>query len=240
MPYIIFMEKNPLEQRLSIDTSAIRDAAREELGQSFDNNFGDKEKMEDRFESLLFKMDLLQKSGAVLNKEETVRGLKESFNIKDKEVFVNYLLQVLDPIIMLRATQPDVFESVQREANLNNSGYLKLSEVLHFGLDGEEAQLHLAPSAELIKESGTGNFKKEVENGLEKLAEIIKSINKIKEIVATSWIVAKNPRLLEKLGFTIVGEISKEEKEKLFPDEKRTIAKAFMTREEFLARYGKE
>src|SRR3972149_6361847 len=128
------MEKNPLEQRLSIDTSAIRDAAREELGQSFDNNFGDKEKMEDRFESLLFKMELLQKSGAVLNKEETVRGLKESFNIKDKEVFV----------------------SVQREANLNNSGYLKLSEVLHFGLDGEEAQLHLAPSAELIKESGTG------------------------------------------------------------------------------------
>lgn len=230
------MEKNPLEQQQNTDISAISIELKEELGRNFDN----KQELNDRIDNLTLKMNLLQKNGAVFNKEKIIEDVKGCININEKEAFITHLLKALEPILVLRTTQPEIFERTQREAQLYNSGYLKLSEVLHFGLDGEEVQLHLAPATELIKDAGIGNFKKEVENGLRKLAEFIKSNDTIKEITATSWIVAKNPMLLERLGFTVGGEIPKEEKEKLFSAEKRPIAKAFMGREEFLARYGKE
>ena len=104
--------------------------------------------------------------------------------------------------------------------------------------ENEMAHIHLATAKELIKERGIVNFKGEIINGLKKLAEIVKSDEKIKEIWAASWIVAKNPLILERLGFAVVGEISEEEKREHFSDEKRPVAKAFMTREDLLAKYG--
>lgn len=230
------MEKNPIEQQQSVATNAIKEGLIVELGRNFDN----KQELDDRIDHFVFKMDLMQENGLVFDKEEIIRELKECSNIKDKEVFVSRLLKVLEPIIAVMVTNPDIFEKVQREVVLSNPRYVKLSEALHFGLDGEEAQLHLAPATELIKDAGIGNFKNEVVSGLRNLAEFVKSHDSIKEITATSWIVAKNPALLERLGFTIVGEIPKEKKESMYPDEKRPIESAVMSREDFLARYGNE
>ena len=158
------------------------------------------------------------------------------------------MLKVLEPIIILQATKPEILEKiekenekVQREEILNGDGNLKLSEVLYSGINGEhenEAEIHLAPANEFIKEKGIGVFKNEIESGLKKLATIIKSNNNIEKVSAVSWIVAKNPVLLESLGFTIIGEISEEEKrQKNYIGDNRPIARASMKREDFLARY---
>src|SRR3989344_1428111 len=115
----------------------------------------------------------------------------------------------MEPLIVLRVTRAEIFERMHRENALSSDGNTKLSEVLYAGLregSKKDIEIHLASATEFIKEKGIGNFKKEVESGLVKLAEIIKSDPNIERISAVSWIVAKNPLLLRKLGFTIVGE----------------------------------
>jgi len=54
----------------------------------------------------------------------------------------------------------------------------------------------------------------------------------IEKITATSWLVA-SPRKLERLGFTIEGEISEEERNKHFKNDNRKIVKASMERKKF-------
>lgn len=227
------MDKNPLEQQRA-EINALRDKMKDELGCFFD----EKEKFDERIKDFVLRLESYEKGGLVFNKEEIIRGVKESVGIQDRETFVASLLKIMEPLITLKAAHSKIFEKIQRDEVINNSNYLRLSEVLYAGFENEAAHIHLAPATELIKEEGIGNFKKEIEKGLIKLAEIIKSDDKIKEIWAISWIVAKNPFLLKRLGFIIVGEISEEERKEDFFDEKRPVAKAFIKREDFLAKYG--
>jgi hypothetical protein len=232
------MEKNPVEQQ-NIKISAIKEEMRGNLGRLYDNR---EKELNNRIDDFISKLESLQKNGVAFDKEGIINGLRESADIKDREVFISHLIKILEPIIIIQATQPKVIEQVQRENTINGPDNLKLSEVLYMSINGQnekEAEIHLAPATELIKQDGIGNFRKEVENGLKKLAEIIKTNDNIEKITATSWIVAKNPSLLERLGFTVIGEISKEEREQEnYRDEKRPIAKAFMKREDFLFKYS--
>lgn len=57
---------------------------------------------------------------------------------------------------------------------------------------------------------------------------------RIKEIQATSWIVASNPGLLEKAGFTVAGSISEEMRMEHFSNESRPVSWAQINREKFL------
>lgn len=104
--------------------------------------------------------------------------------------------------------------------------------------DAETILIHLPPAKEFIKAEGMAKFKEEIVKGLIELAKVIKLHPEIKKIYSISWIVAKNPILLERLGFTIEGQISEDEKKKHFTEETRPVAKAFMTSEDFLNRYG--
>jgi hypothetical protein len=59
----------------------------------------------------------------------------------------------------------------------------------------------------------------------------------IKGLTASSWIVAKNPGILELLGFTILGPIDEEMKKKHFSEETRPIDHAIISRDELLKKY---
>lgn len=232
------MEQNPLEQqRIKIEET--KNEMRRELGRLFDNR-GDLEK---RIDDFAHKLEVFQKNGLVFDREGILKGLDESKEIKDREEFIVFLSKLLEPLVVSKFTQPGIFEKTQREFIIESGGSIKLSEILYTSLSEMNNQglaIHLAPAAELIKEKGIGNFKKEIENGLIKLAEIVEEDPKIERIDAVSWIVAKNPSLLKRLGFTIVGEIPQEMKKKNFNDEARPVAAAFMSRDELLARYGKK
>ncbi len=227
------MENLKSWQGQNFKIESLKEDARRKLGRIFD----EREELEGKIDDLVFKLELYQSHGLSFDKGTIIRGLQESIDIKDKDTFIKHLLNVLGPIMTLKLEEPEVFESVEREAQLRESGYIKLSEVLRLELEGNEARLHLVAATELIKGAGIGTFKREIEDGLLELSEIVKNNGDIEQIVATSWITAKNPRLLEKLGFTIVGEISNEERAH-YEDEERPIARAIMTRKDFLVRYG--
>lgn len=230
------MEQNPLEQEKT--NKAEIAIALEELRLKVGNIFDDKTIFEEGVDKLSVQLDYLQKNGFISNKEKIIEDFRKCLEITNREEFTSCFVELFKPILLLKFSHPHFFEKMQREIQLD--GQVKLSEVLVGEISEKEAQIHLATARELIKEEGMGNFKKEVENGLIKLAEIIKDNNSIEKVTATSWIVAKNPMLLEKLGFIIIGEISKEEKEgEEFKDEKRPVARAFMNREDFLNKYNK-
>jgi hypothetical protein len=229
------MDKNPLEQQ-RIKIEALKKEMREKYGEMFD----EKEKLAERIDGFILQLETLEREGLSFNREDVAKGLKESLEIRDKEKFIAHLLKILEPLMVLKFTQSKIFEKVERNIAVNSR--VKLSEVLSVAFENEKANIHLAPATELIKEGGgMANFKKEVTSGLHKLAKIIKSDDKIKEIWATSWIIAKNPALVEKLGFTVVGTLPEIENDGEFFDaqrQRRPIASAFMKREDFLLRYG--
>lgn len=92
--------------------------------------------------------------------------------------------------------------------------------------------------------------------GLRKLAQRLARDPKladIEKVVAASWIVGKNPELMRLLGFTVTDEVTASSQEALndyaarrnrrgskIPAEYRDLspAYAYITRENFIARYG--
>lgn len=115
---------------------------------------------------------------------------------------------------------------------LETSKGISVNKILSYGITGDNLHIHL-------RNLEISHNEKEilVQDGLRKLATLIANKPKIKKISATSWIVAKHPRTIQKMGFTIKGSISEEFQKKVFPNEKRPIYYAEMTREEFLAKY---
>ena len=232
------MEQNPIENSTNERVAILRKQLAGRLGELFDNQ----QDFNARVDDFASQLDLFQKGGLDLDKDEIVRSIRESVNIKDRSVFIAHLLKVLDSFIVLRVTQAKLFEKLERESILSLEKNIKLSEVLYATLeeDGREAHVHLLPATELIKAEGYGVFVDEVKKGMAKLAEMVESNSSIERIQAISWIGAITPKLLERLGFRIIGEISEEERAKYFIGEDRPVVKASMTREELFAKYAKK
>ena len=150
-------EKDPVEQqRIKIDS--LKEQTKGNLGRLFDN----REELGDKIDQFILQLEIFERSGLVFNKEQIIQGVRESVNIHDRETFIAHLLRILEPIIILKVTQSKIFEKVDREATINNSGNLRLSEVLYVSFEDETARIHLAPAIEFIKEVGMGNFRKEI------------------------------------------------------------------------------
>jgi hypothetical protein len=84
--------------------------------------------------------------------------------------------------------------------------------------------------------------RKEFNTGMKNLAGKVLTDPKlanVQMIVAPSWIIAAHPNFVESLGFTIdPNGIDPAEKERLFPDERRPVGMARMTKEELVRRYS--
>jgi len=227
------MEQDPSEQNKINKIT-------EELKGQLEHAFDDKEELAKEIDDFILRLEIYKKHGLVFNKEKIADDVRKSLDIQDQKTFIAHLLKALEPITILMATKPEVFEKIRRERILNDGHNIELSKVLYMDMHNNNAFIHLPPSVEYIKENGLKKFIKEIENGLIKLAEIIESNDSIKKIVATSWIVAKNPGLLERLGFTIIGPISEEVKRAHFSNEPRPVFEASMSREDFLIKYLKK
>ncbi len=69
------------------------------------------------------------------------------------------------------------------------------------------------------------------------LAQVLLGSPDVKQVVGTSWIIGKNPGLIQKLGFTALGDIDAAEKAADFPNEERGVGRATIGRDEFIRRY---
>ncbi len=170
---------------------------------------------------------------STFNGEEIEGALRACAELDDERKFVDGVMSAIKPILVFRKDHPDEFEKIAREAAMSQEGMTPLNEIMYYGGRDDYIHIHLA-NARYVE-----NLRALVLDGLQKLAKIIEGNGKVKTIEATSWIVAKNPKLMEKMGFKIEGEIDDEFRRKYFSGDKRKISKAAISREEFLKRYLK-
>ena len=207
---------------------------RDFFGEIFDNN-EDPEKRFAEFTKNLQKF-LIMTGANSLSQEDINQiniDIKSCCLLKDKEMFMDQGIVSLARLIDWQRENEGIFEENERKAFIENSGFIPLNEMLSYGKHGESSiHIHVAPSNTL----SVGTKLSLLKDGFRNLQEVLKKDEKIKEITASSWIVATESgrSILEKFGFTVVGEISPEMKEKFFKSETRPVGEAFINREDFL------
>ena len=174
---------------------------------------------------------------ANLDPESVIEEIKAGLKLENSEEFVNLAFKVLKKVVDQRIEHPEIFERTRRERIIEHSGNIRLSELMYYNIDLENgtAIIHVAPKGDLE----LGAIIKAFRDGLKELARQVKEDKRIKEIQATSWIVASNPGLLEKAGFTVEGAISEKMKIEHFDNETRPVSWAHMSREALLEKYLK-
>lgn len=208
-----------------------------------ENAFDKKDSISKLIDDNLKRIEFYKQFGLDIDINKIAEGFEQAIKIEDKNLFVSFLLKLLDPIIIFRATQPQLIEKADREfvmSDFNNIGRIRLSETMYCGINEKNGSvhIHLAPAKDFINKEKIKDFYSDIENGFKKLAEIVKSDERILKITATSWIVSKSEDRIKDLGFTIEGGISDEIKKKYFNNENRPVSNAFISRDDFLKRYG--
>jgi len=232
---IVLEDGKPNKEENEGNDDKIIKKVRSDISNIFDNSKAG----ENRRETLLSKVGPIlvpEILGSKLSEEERkniLEELKKCGDIENREEFIEKVLIILNPLIELRRKDPGTFEKIRREAFIKGGGFIPVNEIFSYGLENDFIHIHLAPAETM----GLAEKLSAIKNGLEELAKIVNDNKSIKEIVATSWIVAENPKILERLGFEIEGEIDEETKRKYFANEERAVAKASISREKFLESY---
>lgn len=161
------------------------------------------------------------------NKEIMKMELEKCVAIKTKKEFVERVMIIIKPFIDLRTERPELFV---REAG-NDREFININDLLSYEISGNLIHIHVVPEEKVDR--GLHKFRECLQN----LAKIVNENKDIEIIEATSWIVAKHPKLLEKFGFSVDGEVSEKFRRTYFPGDKSKIFRAHMSRNDFLEKY---
>lgn len=227
-----------LEKAISSEIKKIGIESMEKLVENFIDELPDNKQKIDSLNKILSKSlsdDILTKieSGVILKKIKD--KLEDSIKIESGAEFIKEVKDALRPISIAMSNHPEEFSSFKRRLFNESHNFIPVNEVFSYRIDGGDLHVHMAPSEDISAVSKVRFIK----DGLEKLSEIIKSNKKIDKLSATSWIVASNPQLLEKLGFKNEGPIDEETRKRDFSGETDPISRATISRSEFLSRYLK-
>lgn len=170
-----------------------------------------------------------------IDTQAIISALGECKEATTVEEFVEGTLQALDPYLKYQEQHPAELEAHRLRVLRQEKGYAEINEMMYFNMTHDEIQIHIDD----VKELGLAEKMRLLKDGMKKLALIIQSNPQLKGVFAASWIVAKNPGLVERLGFNVTGPLEFTPVEGEVLDE-RPIAGAYITREEILERYSKE
>lgn len=163
--------------------------------------------------------------------------LENVSKIEDADEFLSEGLKAFTPLINWHNEDKISFEKKLRENTVASKGFTPLNEMVTYGKEKDFIHIHVSPSETL----GLSEKIMMTKDAFSKLAEIVKQDENMKEIVASSWIVAANPGLMKNFGFTVDEPISgdelKEEKENAA--HQRPEATARISRDDLLRIYGK-
>lgn len=165
--------------------------------------------------------------------DEIKNALLACENISDKQQFLDEIMEALKPALEIREAHSDKFEEAQARAMNESGGFTEINRLLSYGKHKHIIHIH-APAGETV-----GNKISLYRDGMKKLAEIVNNDPEIKEITATSYLVASHPGLFTRAGFK-VEDVSDEFRQEHFAGEEREIKIAKIDREEFLRRFLKE
>lgn len=166
-------------------------------------------------------------------------SLLDDLNSHEGAVLIDAIMVIIAPFLDLKFSDPTNFDRAMEMSSRSRieeeGGYIKLNDLLYYGYgydpNGLFVHLHVAPAQTLPDKIAL------LRGGLKRLASQIVNDQRVGSIVATSWIVAEHPRLIERLGFVVDGPIDEQTRKKYFADDSRPISKAHVSREDFLKRY---
>lgn len=154
------------------------------------------------------------------------------FSPEDTDALVNELMQVVTPSLEASSAaeqaDPGMFLRLDRALFNADGRWIGINEILFYGIDDGDLHLHLAQARDIPRHKVIGLFV----GGLRELAVVIEKREDVEIISATSWIVAAMPHFFTKAGFTTI-EVSD-----AFPNETRPVARATMSRANFLSKYS--
>ena len=127
----------------------------------------------------------------------------------------------------------EVIKPIREKINnsLGKEKFIEANELISYGKEDNIIHIHVVPKEKIE------NIFISFREGMEKISKIVREDEEIEKVTATSWIVAEHPRALERVGFTIDGEIGDEMRKAHFSNEKRPIWGAHISREELLKKY---
>jgi len=160
-------------------------------------------------------------------KEYLAKSISEIENIIDENEFVEKMFPVAKYYLGIKAEHLGQFEEIDRQRMYDeHPTYKELNQLFAYELEDGEIRLHVPSNEGTPIKDKLGLM----EDGLKKLAEIVRDYPNIKLVAGRSWIVGEHPKLLERLGF----EVSEIETN----PQGIKVGLATISREELLKRYG--
>ncbi|PWB38465.1 MAG: hypothetical protein C3F02_03875 [Parcubacteria group bacterium] len=224
--------ENPIEQspinKSEQEKAEFADRLRRGIGiifDSHDNGFG---RAEDVKQRILFFKEFYNQS-----EEDLMTKIDDMATEEDKEQFIQGVLGILEPVVQTKYDRPADFERVSRRVFVEFGEMTSINEFLAYNIAGDSLHIHVPPN----ETTATKDKLRLLREGLHAVAKVIDQNMDIKNIVGTSWIVASHPRLVERLGFKVEGQVDEETRKRNFGDDPRGISLATMRREDFLKKY---
>lgn len=211
-----------------LNNKKLEDSEKNKIQKRLEQFFNDNPENQERF---FESVKVFIKNGIL--DETTISKLRESLN-KDKDVFINEATIILNPLLKAKLDNPKLIEEIRRDSFVEEGNFIKLNEILSYGISKNIAHIHLAPLKELLRELGKGKILELTSDGLKNLAQVFKENENLKRVTATSPVVANNPEYLSSFGFTFKGLMSEEDKEKHWKGESKAVGEAEMSRERLL------
>ncbi|MFH0890895.1 MAG: hypothetical protein V1856_02595 [Candidatus Liptonbacteria bacterium] len=165
---------------------------------------------------------------SIPERDEALSNLQKLQNFKDREDFERQVMTAVAPLIGFIVSHPGEGEKIVREAMVLSYPERKpVNQLLAHDISDGTLYLHILPNWN----TPPGEQKGLLIDGLEAIARILDKNPEIKKVAGGSLLVAKQPGIAERLGFTIKGiEIDKT---------KRRTGEVEMSRDDFLAKYLK-
>lgn len=168
-------------------------------------------------------------------------AIRDALNgaLEDPATFVDTAMRALLPVLEQLEKDPALAERVRRRAFVEKGGFTPVDEedFFSYGVGGDKwVHIHIAPGETLPVEKKRDFFV----GGLKAVARLAISDETLEGIRATSPLVARAPRVMQKFGFAIDGSMSDEDRQKWLPTVplEEPIDIAHMDRKDLIARYG--
>lgn len=151
-------------------------------------------------------------------------------HIQNSEEFIHAIIKILAPLLDLRILYAAKFEKAQAQSMNETEGFTEINRLLSYDKSGSTIHIH-APVGYTVE-----NKLSLYRTGFHELAKIIDADPEIKDITATSPIVAKHHTLFTLMGFHI-SDVPTALRAAHFTDEKRPIKMACISKKDFLERF---
>jgi hypothetical protein len=210
-------------------------AAKEKMGEIFDGATP-----KERFEFIMKRVSPYLE--ARIFDEETNQKIsdeiKSATKIDSKELFINTMMEILQPLFDFRANNRKKFDEVRRERKES----VVVNEAVYYEIDysdqGKYIRIHLsAPQGESMTDKK--KLFKKAKEAFTEIARLMEKDESIKFISGTSPLIAQNSRFAEQVGFEDIKPISEELRRAHFREETKPVSGGTIPREKFIEKYGK-